>query len=342
MGSRYMHPGLLADIQGNCTSLSMLCRVIPVTPGFSEYGVTDNNVSLAYDAGDGALEYSAPVGFEPSELSSDSDLSVGNMDSRSLMPVPVYDIPVSEETIAAGIYDYAQVRIYLVNFLKLETGRHCTLFEGTIGQVRVRDDGTSFVQELRSLAAQLKQEICTKYTKTCRAIDGTMPEGSLLPGPQVKRDWCGVDFSVYLKTATVDEVGLENTLTFKVLDEDLDGDWAENFFAPGRVKFTSGRNAGRTLEILSNTADGWITLRHETGFAIEPGDELEYRRGCSFVARDEAKGCKAHAGADWIHHFKGYPDIPTENASQLMTPGATVGPGSGGRTSVPAGDVIEL
>lgn len=335
MPARYIHPALLADIQGNCTSLSMLCRVIPRTPGFDQYGVTDNNVTLTYDAGDGALAYSAPVGFEPSELVTGADLSVGNMEARSLMPSPVYDIPVSEEAIAAGLYDYAEVRIYLVNFLKLETGRHCTLFEGTVGQVRVRDDGTSFVNELRSLSAQLKQEICTKYTKTCRAIDGTQKIGSALPGPQVKRDWCGVDFTVYLKSATVEEAGLENTLTFKVLDSDIDGDWDENAFAPGRVWWTSGRNAGREVEIMSNTADGWITLRHEVGYPIEPTDELEYRVGCSFMYDDADKGCLAHAGAERVNVFKGYPRIPTENEAQLMTPGATVGPGSGGQTSVP-------
>src|SRR5690606_14294180 len=146
----------------------LLCRITPVTPGFDEYGVTDNNTTIAYDANDGAgaIDYLAPVGFEPTDLAAGSDLSVDNMEARSLMPSPVYDVPVSEEAIAAGLYDYARVRIYLVNFLKLDPGRHCVIFEGTVGQVRVRDDGTSFVTELRNLAAQLKQQICTKYTKT--------------------------------------------------------------------------------------------------------------------------------------------------------------------------------
>lgn len=335
MAGRYVHPGLLSDLQGNCASISMLMRVDPVTPGFDPYGVTDNNTSIVYNDAIGELTYSAPVGFEPTEIEASADLSVANADSRSLMPIPVYDIPVSEESITAGIYDYAEVRIYLVNSEKLETGRHVTLFEGTIGKVSVRDDGMSFVNELRGLAAQLKQEVCTKYTKTCRAIEGTMPVGSVLPGPQVKRDWCGVDFTVYLKTSTVSDVGLENTLTFRIDPLDVDGDWSVNAFVPGRVKFTSGRNAGRTLEIASNTADGWITLRYEAGFAIQATDGVEYRVGCSFIARDEEKGCKAHAGAGWIDVFKGYPDIPTEDASQLSTPGATVGPGGGGGTSVP-------
>lgn len=337
MASRYMHPGLLADIQRAATTLCLLIWVQPKTPGFAGYGATDTNRDIRYDPGSGEKLFQASIGMEPTEIQVKSDLSVDNSEAKQLMPV--YDFPVSEESIAAGIYDYAEFAVYLVNYENLTPGRHCVLQEGTIGKVSVRDDGLSFVTELRGLSAQLKQEICTKYTKTCRAIDGTMPVGSSLPGEQVKRDACGIDFSVYLKTATVAEAGLENTLTFRVRPEDIDGDWSENFFAPGRVKFTAGRNAGRTLEIMSNTADGWVTLRHETGFAIEPGDALEYRRGCSFIARDEAKGCKAHAGAQWINHFKGYPDIPTENASQLMTPGAALGPGGGGRTEEPYRDV---
>ena len=341
-GSRYMHPALLADLQSNCASLSLLMRVIPKGGDFADYGVTDNNATLPYDDGSGVLDYSAPVGLDLSEIHASASLSVDNSEAQSLMPLPVYDIPVSEESIIAGYYDYAEVRIYLVNFLKLEPGRHCELFRGSIGQISVRDDGTSVVPELRGLAAQLKQEVCTKYTKTCRAIDGTQPVGSPLPGLQVKRDPCGIDFTTYNKTSTVSAVALENTLTFRIDPADIDGDWGEvNFFAPGRVKITAGRNAGQTREVLSSTVDGWITCRHEFGFPMEEGDEVEYRRGCSFIARDEAKGCIAHAGPDWIHHFKGYPDIPTENEKQLLTPGATVGPGDGGGTSVPFSGAIE-
>src|SRR5690606_32413401 len=262
---------------------------------------TDLDVDVTYDDGSGEVTYLAAVGMDASDVSATGDLSPDDAEVRSLMPV--YDVAVSEEDIAAGFYDYAEFVVYLVNYDDLSRG-HTVLLSGSLGKVTVRDDGTSIVQELRGLSAQLKQEICTKYTKTCRAIDGTMPIGSPLPGPQVKRDWCGVDFTVYLKTATVDEVGLETTLTFKVTDDDITTGWATNSFSPGRVWFTSGRNAGRELEIMSNTADGWITLRHETGYPIEPGDEIEYREGCTFIARDQDKGCMAHAGADWINHFK--------------------------------------
>ncbi|MBB1060433.1 DUF2163 domain-containing protein [Marilutibacter spongiae] len=330
---RYVHPALLAELQRGATTLCTLLLIRPVTPGMSPYGLTDTNQSVRYNPGTGEVLFSAPIGFEASLVEAQADLSVANAEARSLMPV--YDVPVSEELINAGQLDYAEFALYLVNYEDLTTGRHITLQEGTIGKVSVRDDGLSFINELRGLAAQLKQEVCSKYTKTCRAIEGTQELGSLLPGPQVRRDWCGVDFTVYLKTSTVSAVGLENTLNFRIDPGDVDSEWDVNAFVPGRVIFTTGRNAGRTLEIMGNTADGWITLRHEAGFPIEVDDELEYRVGCTFIARDAEKGCLAHAGSGWIDVFKGYPDIPTENADQLSTPGAAVGPAGGGGTSVP-------
>lgn len=332
---RYVPMEMLAKLQSGATTLAILIWFEPQRAEFDGYGVTEADHDIVYDPGDGARMFSSSIGVETSELHASADLAVDNGEAKQLMPV--YDIPVSEETIAAGIYDYSRFAVYLVDYEDLTPGRHVVLHEGTVGKVSVRDDGLSFITELRGLAAQLKQEICTKYTKTCRAIEGTMPPGSPLPGEQVKRDWCGVDFTVYLKSATVVEVGLENTLSFKV--DPIDADWAiPNFFVPGRVTFTVGRNTGRTLEIMSNTTDGWITLRHEAGFPIEVDDELEYRRGCSFIARDADKGCLHHAGAEWIVHFKGYPDIPTEDAAQLMTPGAATG---GGDHDVPYSETAQ-
>lgn len=335
---RFIPPALSEHLQQSGTTTCLLMKVMPKGDRFDSYGVTNLDRDVVYDDGSGEMTYLAAVGMDYSDLTTTSDLSPDDMEVRSLMPV--YEIPVSEEAIAAGFYDYADFSVMLVNYEDLSQG-HVVVSEGTFSKVRVRDDGTSIVQELRGLSAQLRQEICSKYTKTCRAIDGTMPIGSPLPGEQVKRDPCGVDFSVYWKPTTVSAVGLENTLTFRIDPADIDGDWAAaNFFVPGRVTFTTGRNAGRTAEIMASTTDGWITLRHEVGFAIEAGDELEYRRGCSFIARDAVKGCMAHAGAEWINHFKGYPDIPTEDELQVTTPGATMGPGRGGATSVPYSEAV--
>lgn len=327
---RYMHPGLLADLQRRATTICLLFRFDPETPGVASYGVTDTNLDITYNPGDGEMVFSAAIGAESSTLALSGDGSIDNAEVKSLMPL--FDVPISEADIRAGMYDYAKCTVYVVNYEILTTGRHLVLFGGTVGQVKIRDDGLSIVNEFRGLFAQLKQSLCAKDSLNCRAILGSQPIGSSTPGPQVTHDWCGFDATTLLVSGEVADVGLETTLSFQT--DDATG-WATDKYAPGIVTFTSGLNAGRTYEIESNTADGWITLQFESAFPIAIGDTFDYREGCSLVARDEVKGCKKWFAAEWVNHFRGEPDIPVADEGALQTPGASVGPGGGGSTNVP-------
>lgn len=327
---RYMHPGLLADLQRSATTICLLFRFDPVSPDGVSYGVTDTNRNVVYDDNASSLDYSAAIGAEPSTFTTAADLSVDNAEIKSLMPV--FDVPISEEDIRAGVYDYARMTVYIVNYENLIPGRHCVLHKGTVGQVTIRDDGLSFVNEYRGLMAQLKQSLCGKDSLGCRAIFGSQEIGSGTPGPQVTHDWCGFDATTLLVSAEVADVGLENTLSFQV--DDATG-WTANHLNPGIVKFTSGLNAGRTYEIDTNTADGWITLSFEAAFPIAVADTFDYRPDCSKLARDTAKGCMKWFVALWFEHFRGEPDIPVGQEGSLQTPGASVGPGGGGDTTVP-------
>jgi uncharacterized phage protein (TIGR02218 family) len=328
--SRYMHPGLLADLQRSAKTICLLFRFDPVGPEGVSYGVTDTNRDIVYDDNTSSLKYSAAIGAEPSTLASASNMSVDNAEIKSLMPV--FDVPISEADIRAGVYDYARLTVYIINYEDLTPGRHCVLHHGTVGQVTIRDDGLSFINEFRGLMAQLKQSLCEKDSLGCRAIFGSQPIGSATPGPQVAFGWCGFDATTLLVDATVADVGIETTLSFQV--DDATG-WTVDKYAPGIVKFLTGLNAGRSFEIESNTADGWITLQFETGFPIADGDTLQYREDCSKQARDTAKGCKKWFEALWFEHFRGEPDIPVADEGALQTPGAMVGPGGGGNTNVP-------
>jgi len=314
-----------AHLDSGATTVSLQLKISAVTPGVAPYGVTDLDREVTYDG----LTYSAAVGMVASAVAFSANMSVDNAEATSLMPE--YDVPVSEADIRAGVYDYAEFELFLVNYEDLSMG-HLTLQEGTIGQVSIDANGLSFVNELRGLGAQLKQSVCEKDSLTCRAIYGSQKAGSATPGP-IQRFPCGKDATAQLVSGTVAEVGLENTLTFKLASTTLVAD-ALN---PGMVLFTTGLNAGLSREIESNTVDGWITLRFEAMFPIAPDDELQYRPDCNKVARDEVKGCKAphHWGAFWVEHFQGEPDIPIGDAGSMETPGASSSPGSGAPDYVP-------
>lgn len=321
---RHIPSALQSHLDSGQTTVTFLLRIDPVQPGFSSYGITELDRDVTYDDGQSELDYLSPIGMIPSAIAASSDLSVDNAEFAHLLPE--YDVPVSEADIRAGAYDYARFSVYLVNYEALSMG-HVELLSGTIGQVSIRDDGLSFVNELRSLSARLKQSICEKDSLTCRATFGSQPAGSAINGP-IERFPCGFDATALLEAGTVASVGLESTLTF-TLDSFAH---PADYLAPGIVKFLTGLNAGRTFEISSNTAGGEITLAHETPFPISAGDTLVYRRDCNKHARDAGKGCISHWGADWVLHFRGEPDIPIGDAGAMETPGA-----SGARSSTPRG-----
>lgn len=329
---RYIPDDLKDHLRSDSTTTTILIRFDPVTPGFDSYGATLLDRDVVYDDGSGEIVYLAPIGMQPPSLISDGELGAGLDETDHLLPE--YDFPISEEDIRAGAYDFAKYTVYLVNYEDLSMG-HVTLRHGTIGRVTVRSDGLSFVNELRSLAAQLKQSVCEKDSLTCRAVFGSQPPGSSVPGPQVDWGWCGYPAEELLVAGTVDEVSPEPHTLFKVAPF-VEPAGALN---PGIIKFVSGLNSGRTIEITNNDSEGWITVAYDLPYPVEVGDEVEYRVDCSKQARDDMKGCRRHFAAQWPLHFRGEPDIPIGDEGAMNMPGAGVGPGDGGYTDQPFEEV---
>lgn len=320
---RHIPIALQSHLDGGATTTCLLMKVIPVTPGYAAYGVTGLDRDVRYDDGFGSLKYSAAVGMQPSSVQFRGDMSVDNAESMALMPE--FDVPISEADIRAGVYDFAQFVIYLVNYRDLSAG-HVTINAGTLGQNTIDANGLSIVNELRGLIAQLKQSVCEKDSLTCRAPFGSQPIGSEIPGPQVRRGWCGYNAEALFVEAAVASVGLENTVTFTVTPAT---GLTTDSLSPGMVEWITGMNAGRSREIDSNTAGGQITLRFPTDFPVQESDQLRYRPNCNQHARDAAKGCAHWWGAEWPLHVRAEPDIPIGDAAQLETPHASSGPGMG-------------
>lgn len=319
---RFIPPNLLTHLRLDSTTTCHLLKVIPADMALASYGVTSLDRSLVYDDGSGELEYSASIGLEASAVKFTSSIEVDNAEAKSLFPV--FDIPISEDDIAAGAYDFAEFRLYLVNYEDLSAG-HVLVQAGTLGRITVRDDGLSIVNELRGKSAQLKQSVCEKDSLTCRATFGSQPVGSTINGP-IERFPCGYPSEALLVDSIVEEVGIEQTRTFKA--EGWSGE--DGDLAPGMAYFVSGKNIGRSIEIESNSADGWITLAFETPYPILVGEEIRFRPDCSKIARDEEKGCAHWFGLQWGLHFRGEPDIPIGDAGAMEVPGASTNNWGGG------------
>lgn len=309
---RTIPTGLLAHKQDESTTLCQLIRIETIDG--EVIGMTTLDQDVLYDDGKGEVLYRAAVGFQPASIYSSADVGVDNSEFTSL--VPEYDFELNQERVNAGVYNYARFWMYEVNYDDLSQG-HWVVMHGTLGQMTSKE-GITLWGGMRSLMDQYRKPLCELDSLSCRAKFGSQVGEERFP--------CGYDTTSLWLPGTVETVGAESNRTFT----DSTRTEVDDFFVPGLLEVLTGANAGFYAEVEQSTAAGEISLAFITPYPIQVGDTYRIRRDCNKRARDEEKGCKHWFGSSWTIHFRGEPDIPVGDAGTLTTPGAAVGPGSGG------------
>ena len=299
------------------TTMTFIMRIDPVQPGFDSVGCTMLDQDIVYDDGLGELTYHATIGMTPSTLASTSSMGVDNGEMQHL--IPEGDMGISEEVLNSGAYDYANYRIYWVNYRDLTMG-HIAITRGQLGQIRV-EEGLTFWNEITSLAKQLKTPVVKKSSRSCRATFGSQPIGTV--GAEfTEKEPCGKDVTgLWSATKTVTAVGLETNRTFTATLG-----VAAAYYEPGMVKWITGANAGRQYEVEEQDGSGVVDLAFETMFPVEVGDTFQIRKDCT-KWKDEPNGCKTHFSTDWVLHYRGEPYLKPQDSDQAITPGAMLGKG---------------
>jgi uncharacterized phage protein (TIGR02218 family) len=314
---RYVPPALQAHLDSGETTMTLIMRIDPVSPGFPSVGCTMLDQDIVFDDGLGELTYAATIGLTPSTLQSTSSMGVDNGEGQHL--IPEGDMGISEEVLNSGAYDYAKYRLYWVNYMDLSMGK-IAISRGTLGQIRV-EDGLTFWSEITSLAKLLKTPMVKKSSRTCRATFGSQYIGT--EGAEVtERQPCLKDLSGLWDAGTVTSVGLETNRTFTAFALGA----AAAFYEPGMVKWVTGANAGRQYEVEIQDADGEISLGFETMFPIEVGDTFEIRPDCTKWPFGD-NGCETHFATEWILHYRGEPYLMPQDSDAAITPGAGIGRG---------------
>ena len=308
---------LLPDYSEDATTFCLITRVL--TKNNVLYGFTDLDADVEYDpsvvdpegTGDdwGLAVHRSENGFTPSRVQASADLSVDNAELAGL----VMDAGITEAQIRAGLFDYAKVRIYRVNYMDLTKG-HELVQSGTAGETRFSANGRR--TEFRSLTQQLKQPISPAYSQTCRAQFGSMPIGTD-DGSFEEEHPCGKAFTWV--SGTITSIGSNARRIFS--DSALTQ--ATGFFSPGVVEILDGPNAGVQMEVDDFTADAF-TLALQLPYALTVGTAYRARQDCSKIHDDADHGCLYHWGADWVYHFQGEPDIPVADGGANMIPGAQI------------------
>ena len=261
---------LAAHVASETTTLATCWKV--TRKDGAVLGFTDHDQNIVF----GGLIYEASTGYTRSAIHTIADLSVDNLDIQSAL---------DSETLIAddlrdGLWDNAEVEIFLVNWQNLSQGR-ILLKRGSIGQVELQDN--VFKAELRGLTQSLQQQIVELYTPDCRADLGDAR--------------CKVNLAPLTVTGTVTAATDRYGFTDASRTE-ADGTWNG-----GLVTWTGGANAGRKMEI-GSFAGGAFTLFLPMPSAIAVGDAYSLQPGCdkSFAT------CKARYGNG--NNFRGEPYVP--------------------------------
>jgi len=113
---------------------------------------------------DGETYYSR-AGGTATDVQTTSALNVDNSELHAILNLDI----ISAEDLKAGLYDYAAVSRFLVNYADLTMGRYQQQ-DGTLGQVTI--DRQTFVAELRGRMQALQQTFGRTITPTCPYILG--------------------------------------------------------------------------------------------------------------------------------------------------------------------------
>lgn len=198
---------------------------------------------------------------------------------------------LSEADLAAGRFDGARIEHLLIDWSAPEN--HLLLRRGTLGEVR--REGAAFTAEIRSPSDALNQTRGRLFSALCDADLGDAR--------------CGVDLTIapHLRTGLV--AGVESALRLRLSGL---GSIAAQAFLAGRLRFTSGLNAGFSTEIKLHEAQGetpLFQLWQRPPESVMPGDGVALTAGCDkrfstcrdrFANALNFRGCPHMPGNDFV------------------------------------------
>lgn len=231
--------------------------------------------------------YQAADSMAVSALSSSIGLAVDNLEFEGMLTATA----ITEADLLSGRYDHAEIRIFMVNYADPTMGK-LDLKTGWLGEV-TRQDG-KFTAEMRGLSSHLQQVIGEVYTRNCRA--------------QLGDARCGVNLAPYTVTGTVTAVEAAHAFS------DSSKTQAADYFASGVVTFTSGANAGLSMEV-REFSNGRFGLFLPMPYALVVGTTFTAVAGCD--KRIESCISRFHNAVN----FRGEPHVP--GTDKLLETSAT-------------------
>lgn len=270
---------LLAHLAEGVTSVCH-CWLVTRTDG-QTYGFTDHDGDLTFEG----HQFKAASGLSAGALQQTTGLSVDNSEAVGALS----DASVSEEDLAEGRFDGAEVQSWLVNWA--DVSQRIVEFRGNFGEV-TRKAG-AFRVELRGLTERLNQPQGRVYQSGCGAVLG---DGR-----------CKINLAsaAYRMTATVEEIDVLGRLRI-----DSGTGFADRWFERGQIEVLTGASAGMSVMVKGDrlTDTGRVLdLWHGTGAVLAPGDSIRLIAGC------DRRAATCRTKFNNFLNFRGFPHIPGED-----------------------------
>lgn len=281
--SRNISEALKAHLASETTTLALCWKLVRADS--TVMGFTSHDQDITFDD----ITYLAATGFVPSATKSNSSMAVDNLEVDGILDSDA----ITESDILAGLYDYAAVEVFLVNFSDLTQGK--LIFRtGWLGEISINKQ--QFTAEIRGISQKLQENIGRVITPLCDANLGDSR--------------CTVDLMDFTFTASVTTVTDNQLFTSSTLTQDA------GYFAGGKLTWNSGNNEGLSMEV-KEFSSTQVVLALPMPHVIEAGDSFIIIAGC-----DKTNGtCKATF--DNLVNFRGFPAVPGMNS--LMSTAGTIG-----------------
>jgi len=277
-----------------------ILRADDVNEAWTEH---DRELDIDTGEGEGTLTYLPIPSGTPSNFQQGTDLAAANMDLEMAFG------GTQEDQIRAGLYDFAEVWTFEVNWADLTMGI-LKLAYGRLGEVSL---GSAAARcELRGLAQLLSTQIGEIYTSECPASIGD--------------DRCKIALAPVTHAGTVSYIysGASNRRTFRFTG--AGAGLGNNYYTNGNLTWATGLNAGLTKAIeYSRDVAGVdsIVLLDPMPFAIAIGDTFTAHRGCDrrwatckgmVSLALTGGGTTEGAGLGNRKNFRGAPGLPGPDA----------------------------
>ena len=181
---------MTTHLQQDVTTLCS-CWMILRTDGAWFY-FTDHDDDVSF----GGNTYVSSGGYNRTAFKFESSTAVDNVDVTGIL---MDSAGITERDLKVGLFDYAYVKVFVVNWKNPDYYGAINMIRGNFGEVVVTPQGI-FRAELRGLTQLLSQEFGNVYSPKCRVDLGSAK--------------CGVAIPAY--TATVTSVGSPATKVFTV------------------------------------------------------------------------------------------------------------------------------